>query len=263
MTRTKQIILASAVAAGVVAAVAVKWIFFPSIKDTYFTMNQQSLRQAPSGLVVVRPTHFPKSSRKGIMSDTVQVSGKPVWRVMGRNVSFKQLVAMAYGRREGRVALPADAPQGNFDFLVTVRGDQQQSLQKAVRKELGYIAQTETRDASVLALKIKNGNLPGLVVSEEGAKENVDFRDGKLYFTHLKLQAITGNMEQMLKLPVVDKTDLTNFYDFSTTWDPKTQMQMRNDATARAAVEKILNNWGLGLEPENEPVELLVVKSAS
>ena len=263
MTRTSKIILACAATAVVVAAVAVKWIFFPSIKDAYFTMNQQSFRQVPAGLVLVRPTHFPKSTRKGIMSDTIQVSGKRVWRMMGRNVTLQQLVAMAYGRSQARVVLPASAPQTNFDFLVTVRGDQQQQLQKAIRKKLGLIARPETRDEEVLTLKVANGTLPGLTVSDASAKPNVNFKDGKLYFTHMRPSALTGGLEQMLKLPVVDKTDLTNFYDFSAGWDSQMQRQIQNEATATAAIKKILNGWGLELEPDSDRVEVLVVKNAT
>jgi|ERR1039457_3895862 uncharacterized protein (TIGR03435 family) len=263
MTRTHKIVLAGTVALIIVAAVAVKWIFFPSIKDAYFTMNQQSLGQAPSGLVVVRPTHFPKSIRKGIMSDTIQVSGQRVWRMMGRNVTFQQLVAAAYGRSEARVVLPATAPKTNFDFLVTVRGNQQQQLQKAIRKKLGFIAQTETSDEEVLTLKIANGTLPGLTASDASAKPNVHFDKGKLYFTHMRPSALTEGLEQMLKLPVVDKTDLTNFYDFSAVWDSQMQRQIQNEATATAAIKKILNGWGLALEPDSDRVEVLVVKSAT
>ena len=61
MTRTTKIILAVSAVLLVIAMVAVKLVFFPSIKDAYFAMNGRSLEQVPSGLVVVRPTHFGKS----------------------------------------------------------------------------------------------------------------------------------------------------------------------------------------------------------
>ncbi len=260
MTRTGKIILASAVAAVLLAAVGVKWIFFPAVKDAYFTANNRALRQVPAGLVVVRPTHYPRSSRNGIVSDSVQVSGQRVWRMMGRNVTFKELMAVAYGRSQARVLLPATAPTNRFDFLVTVAANQQARLQAAVRKKLGYTARTETRDTDVLALKIKNGTLPGLTVSA-GGKPNVDFNQGKLHFTHMRPGMLAGGLEQVVKLPVVDQTDLTNFYDFSLAMDPKLQRQLQNDATARAAAESILAGWGLGLESDNQSVEMLVVKS--
>lgn len=114
----------------------------------------------------------------------------------------------------------------------------------------------------MLALKIKNGALPGLAVSDASAKPNVSFNKGKFSFTHMRPGMLTGGLEQMLKTPVVDQTDLANFYDFSLAMNLKTQRQLQNDTTARDAVEKILAGWGLGLEPDNQSVEMLVVKSA-
>ena len=263
MTRTGKIVLGCAVALAVLAAVAAKWIFFPSIKDDDFKMNQPSFRQVPAGLAFVRATHFPKTTHKGIMSDTAQVAGKPVWRMMGRNVTLQQLMAAAYGRPAARVLLPAAAPTNHFDFLLTVQTDQQQHLQAAIRKKLGFIAQKEMRDTDVLAMKVKDASLPGLAASDAGAKPNVNFKDGKLYFTHMRVQVLAGGLEQMLKVPVVDKTGLTNFYDFSAAWDWQMRRQMQVDTNAAAAVKKILDGWGLELEPDSSQVEMLVVKSAN
>lgn len=134
MTTAQKIIWGSAAVLVVAAALAVKWLFFPSIKDAYFTMNDRSFRQVPSGLVAVRPTHFTKSVRKGILSDNIRVAGKPIWRMMGRNITLEQLIGVAYGRSQARVVLPASAPKTNFDFIVTARGDLQKELQKAFAK---------------------------------------------------------------------------------------------------------------------------------
>jgi len=263
MTRNGKIILAGVIAVALLATAGVKWIFFPSVKDAYFTLNDRALKQVPAGFAVVRPTHFSQSSRTGIMSTMVPVHGKPVWRMTGRNVTLKQIIALAYGRSEGRVLLPASAPTNHFDFLVTVSGDQEQRLQKAIRKKLGYVAHVETHDEDVLALKIKNGALPGLAISDGGAKENVHPDKGRLYLTHLRPGMLVNGFEQILKMPVVDKTDLTNFYDFSTAWGPQIQKQIGSEATARAALDKILAEWGLGLDPTTESVEVLVVKNGS
>jgi uncharacterized protein (TIGR03435 family) len=263
MTQKAKILTICAVVLVAAAAAAVKWGFFPSIKDAYFTMSQRALDQVLAGVVFVRPTHFPKSSRQGIMSDNVEMGGKRVWRLMGRNVTFQQLIAVAYGRGQARVVVPVGAPKINFDFLDTMSADQQTHLQTAIRKKLGYVAQTEKREVNVLALKIGNGDLPGLTVSDANTKENVNFDKGKLYFTHMRLQDLTGGLEQALKTPVVDRTSLTNFYDFSVSWDAQMQRQLNNEATAAAAVKKVLDSWGLRLEPDSDEVEMLVVRSAS
>jgi len=49
---------------------------------------------------------------------------------------------------------------------------------------------------------------------------------------------------------------LTNFYDFSLVFTP----QMQRGQIDRATVEKIIGEWGLGLEPDTAQMEMLVVK---
>jgi uncharacterized protein (TIGR03435 family) len=240
----------------------VKWTLFPSIKEDYFALSDRSLRQAGSGLVVVRPTRFARSHFNGIVSAIVPNFGKPVRRTMGRNVTFQDLMAAAYGQNGHRVALPSDAPKTNFDFLVTVRARPEQKLQEAIRKTLGFVAGIESRNVDVLALKVENPDLPGLAVSDADKKENVSFNDGQLRFTHVRVGAMISGFEQVLGIPVVDRTGLTNDYDFSVAWGPEAQQQLRNGATARTLVDKILNDWGLSLKPETASVEMLAVRKA-
>jgi hypothetical protein len=51
----------------IAAAVAVKLVFFLSIRDAYFAMDSRKLQHVPAGLMVIRPTHFSKSQPNGIL----------------------------------------------------------------------------------------------------------------------------------------------------------------------------------------------------
>jgi uncharacterized protein (TIGR03435 family) len=258
MSRAQKISITSVLAVMVGVAVMVKLIWFPGVKESYFTTNVQMLRQVPTGLVAVRPTHFPTKARKGVMTDSVMVAGKPVRRMMGRNVTFRELIAAAYGSTRTRVVLPADAPGTNFDFVVTVQGDLQQSLQTAIRKQLGYSAQVEKRNTEALAVKVVDAGLPGLKVSTAAAS-SVKFDNGRYYFTHAQPGFVATRYEETLKLPVTDKTGLTNYYDFSIDWSLQTQREMRDEQTSAAVVKRFVAGWGLALEPDPDPVEMLVV----
>jgi uncharacterized protein (TIGR03435 family) len=263
MTKTKTIMLGGVLALVLVAAVvAVKMIFFPSVNDKYFQINPARLRQVPAGLVVVRPTHFPDSPQKSSPPGMMETSVKGAQWMVGRNVSLQQLIAMAYRYNPGRIALPVGAPKVNYDFLVTAPKDPEARLQSAIRRKLGYTAQPETRDTPVLALKVENPNSSGLKVST-AANENQTVKNGRLYFTHTKLSVVTDGLEGILKTPVVDKTDLTNFYDFSLIWDTKTAQQIQNNTLDNETGRKILAEWGLGLEPDTASIEMLVVKKAN
>ena len=243
----------------VAMAVVVKLVFFPSVNDRFFQISQARLRQSPPGLVVVRPTHFPDSPQKSSPPGMMETSVKGAQWMVGRNVSLQQLIAIAYSYNPGRIALPLGAPKNNFDFLVTVPKDPQPRLQSAIRKKLGYTAQVETRDTPVLALKVENPNSTGLKVST-AANENQTVKNGRLYFTHMKLSVVTDGLEGLLKMPVVDKTGLTNFYDFSLVWDTQTQRMLQSGTMDNETGQKILDGWGLGLEPDTASLEMLVVK---
>jgi uncharacterized protein (TIGR03435 family) len=255
----KAILLTSVVVLVLAAAVTVKLVFFPSVDDKYFLISPQRLAQVPSGFVIVRPTHFPSSPKKTSPPGVMQTSIKGAMRMVGRNVSFQQLIATAYSYDPAHIMLPPDAPKGNFDYLVTVPKDPPTRLQSAIRRKLGYTAQVETRDTPVLALKIENPALPGLKLST-ATREDVSPKNGRLYFTHAQLSVVTDGLEGMLKTPVVDKTGLTNFYDFSLVWDAQTQRAIQNGTMDNETGSKILAEWGLGLEPDTASMEMLVVK---
>ena len=261
-TRKTKLILGMAALVLIGAVVAVKIFFFPSLKDTYFVLNERSMRQAPMGIVVVRPTHFPKSVRKGISGMSVLVGGKQVQRFVGRNATFKEMMALAYGQNEQRVVVPWGEPKTNFDFLVTVKEKQQERLQDAIRKDLGFVAKMEERDSEVLALKVANSDLPGLTVSGNDERENVSFNDGKLEFRHMRLGMMAGGLEDVYKTAVVDKTGLTNAYNFSLAMDMQLQRQLADPASARPLVDKILAGWGLKLEKDISPMQVLVVSKS-
>ena len=246
----------------VALAVVVKLAFFPSVSDKYFVINPARLQHVPPGLVVVRPTHFPDSPQKSSPPGTMETTVKGAQWMVGRNVTFQQLMATAYSYNPGRIALPASAPKGNYDYLVTVLKDPRVRLQSAIRRKLGYTADVEEQDTPVLALKVEDPNSPGLRISASSERENTDMRNGKLYFTHQHLTVVTDGLESILKMPVLDKTGLTNFYDFSLIWDVQTAKQIQSGTLDQATGQKILAEWGLGLEPDTASLEMLVVKKA-
>ena len=161
----------------------------------------------------------------------------------------------------GASCCQSGAPKGNFDFLVTVTKDAQASLQSAIRRKLGYTAHVEARDTPMFALKVKNPNLPGLKVST-ATQEFQTQKDGRLYFTHVTLASVKENLEQIIKTPVVDKTGLMNFYDFSLIWDAQTAKQIQSGTLDIETAKNILAELGLELEPDTETIDLLVVEKA-
>jgi uncharacterized protein (TIGR03435 family) len=253
MNQTAKIVLASVILAVIAMGVAVKMIWFPAIKDIWFE-NQRQLRLAPNKLVVIRPTHFPHAQT----NDLVYVPYQNGRKLAGRNVTLQELVAIAYAYNEGRIYVPPGASAHNFDILVTVPlYTARDRLKKMIASQTGYSAAVEMRDADVLALKVENPNSPNMMLSPANEKENSNFKNGKLYLTHIKLQDITGSLENFMKTPIVDETGRSNsFYDFTLDW----KNGMNPSQLSRDDFDRIIGGWGLKLEPDTESVEMLVVK---
>ncbi|HUE36084.1 MAG TPA: TIGR03435 family protein [Candidatus Acidoferrum sp.] len=250
MNQTKTILLCIGIAVLVAIGVAVKIIWFPSVKDVWF-QNARQLRLAPRGLVVVRPTHFPNMQTNDIIYSGAQGG----MRIAGRNVTLQQLASIAYDYNPGKVYVPPGAPKNNFDFLITIPKANDR-LKKIITNRLGYTAHVETRDADVLALKVEDPNLPGLVTSGPNERQNANVKKGRMYLTHMKLQDVTSGLEYVLKTPVVDETGMSNYYDFSLAWTPRVSSGKLN----REDIDKIIGEWGLKFEPDTESMEMLVLK---
>jgi uncharacterized protein (TIGR03435 family) len=232
--------------------VAVKMIWFPSVKDAWFLGNQRGLRTAPANLVFVRPTRFPNAPTNSVVYANVNNQ----MRIAGRNVSFQDLIAVAWQYNPGLIHLPDNAPKGNFDFIVCAPGLNRDRMEKLVQSKTGFSAQEETQDTDVLALKVVDPYTTNLTASAPNEKQNVNFKKGRLYFTHTKLSDITSGLESVLKTPVEDETGLTNYYNFSLAWSRNT----RPDQLTRDDIDKIVGEWGLRFEPDTETIKMLVVK---
>jgi uncharacterized protein (TIGR03435 family) len=257
-TMTKTMVMLGSVMLLAVAATVVKSQTAASIvKDAAFEPDKDKLRALPANIEVVQPTHFPQAPAK---IKHVQ-DGDSLARTVGRNVTFRDLMAEAYDCNPGCVVLPADAPKGGFDFLVTTSPKTRKHLRLAIETQLGYTASSETRDTAVLVLRVKETSLPGLTVSTAG-EEDVNYRDGKLYFQRQPLSVIFKGLEDGLALPVVDQTGLTNSYDFSVVWNDKVMQAMREGQFNLNGVQQAMNDLGLELKSDTARMEMFTVKKA-
>src|SRR6185437_11060456 len=204
----------------VAVAIAVKLWFFPSIKDDYFALDLRSLRSAPAGLIVLRPTRFPFLKEKGVLrAEAPSSSDHHLWQ-MGRNVPLRDVIAAGYESDPLRVVMPPDATTNHFDYLMTGTSNQLVAFQALIHRKLGYVADKESRQTDVLALKIANPALGALTVSRPDEKRRIHLQKEKLYFSQIPLQTLVEIFGPFLELPAVDKTD-TNHYDFTIDWNSK------------------------------------------
>jgi uncharacterized protein (TIGR03435 family) len=240
-------------------AICMKLFFFPSVKDGWFAMNRDHLLKVPPGLVVFRPTHFHDNTYRIIVTATYKHDGHVVHWIMGRDLPLRIAIAVAYSVNRATVVLPSYAPTNHFDFLITAVDDPPARLQSAIRRELGLVAHKETRETAVLAIKVADPYRSSLTLSDPAEEPGVKIANQKLCFTHVQINDLTDSFERATDIPVIDETELTNFYDFSVPWDTKTERQLTFSASSRAAIDKMLNAIGLKLEADNAEVDLLLV----
>jgi uncharacterized protein (TIGR03435 family) len=228
------------------------------VDDSYFNPDTDSLRNAPADLVVLRPTHFSDSYAKV----SHYHENDSLVRTVGRDVPLRQAIAEAYDCTPAQVILPADAPTDRFDFLVTTSSKVRAHLRKAIEEQLHYTARRETQNTDVLVLKVSDSALPGMTVSAADESEDMNYKDGKLYFTHQPISAIVGGLSEGLNRPVLDQTGLTSAYDFSVSWGHDIETRMENGQFSVDGTRKVLAGWGLSLESSNVTMDMYVVTKA-
>jgi uncharacterized protein (TIGR03435 family) len=225
--------------------------------DSYFNPDADSLRQVPANLVVLRPTHFSDSYAK----ISHYHENDSLARTVGRDVTLRQAIAEAYDCTPAQVILPPDAPTDRFDFLVTTSSKVRAHLRTAIKNELHYTARRETQNTDVFILKVGDPALPGLVPSSADETSDMNYKDGKLYFTHEPVSVIVDGLAQGLNRPVLDQTSVTNAYDFSVIWNKDIEATMENGGFSLNGTRKVLAGWGLTLDSGNAPMDMYVVSS--
>lgn len=181
--------------------------------------------------------------------------------MVGRNQSIGQIFEMANGlaETETRIALPADMPQFNFDYLITLPGsqaDQLKALQSAIKKKLGLVGRFETLETNVLLLKPITPGVNGLTLHPAGENAGVTAIAGQIHAVGQSTAYLTTTLEYALKLPVIDQTGLGG-----KRYDYVLDEGLFDGTTDSEKVKEFFRDkFGLELVPTNMPVEMLVVE---
>jgi len=190
--------------------------------------------------------------------------GGTVWSDRGKRMGFStsvgSLLSDAYGIREDRIANAAALPKDKYDFIVSLPSHQSEALQAAIKKKLGLAAKREMRDAEVLLLKVARPNAPGLEPASVPASGNsARSSTGQYNCTNQPISNLADFLEDRLKTPVIDQTDLAGQYNIDLRWSEPGGYQNPN---LNALKQAVLDNLGLELVPATQPITMLVVEKA-
>jgi uncharacterized protein (TIGR03435 family) len=177
-------------------------------------------------------------------------------KIMGTGLPAQQVVAAAYGSDSARMISSVALPKGRFDFIACLPSGNQEALRREVRRKFHAIGKVETRDTDVMLLMQESSDASRLKPGRDGNNSSMLWRDqgSRLEFRNEPLADLASEMEALSKIPVIDKTGLTNRYDFDLNFS-QTDLENKNWDSA-------LNQVGLKLVPTNMPIEMLVVEKA-
>jgi uncharacterized protein (TIGR03435 family) len=235
------------------AVMLVKHLWFPAVADVWFQPDRQRLSEAPANVMVFRETRL-ESRVPGCLASWMP--SKPgeagIVRYMGRNEPLAEVIATAYQCLSSRVVMPPDAPTNHYDFLVTLKQQPLEHLQQAVKKMTGYVAGWQEHDTKVWVLRVRDASA---FQESTGGQSNIRFKDGRNYFTHMPINALTGFIEKGLSRPLQDQTGLSGYYDFSVAWN----IWYGRELTSDEAVKKDLAEVGLYLDEGTDSMPMMVV----
>jgi uncharacterized protein (TIGR03435 family) len=179
-------------------------------------------------------------------------------KIMGTGVSAQTLVSIAYGNdTAARTILSAKLPEDRYDFIASLPGGNAEALKQEIKRKFGVVARHETRDADVLLLKVKYPSAAGLQRSQQHSNESMMWNDSgrQLELRNEPLIDLVSELEALANTPVIDRTGLTNHFDFDLDCK-QTDMVNRNWDTVNQALDPL----GLELVPSRESIKVLVVE---
>jgi uncharacterized protein (TIGR03435 family) len=246
---------------------AVRHITKPAVDDSYFDVSSPNWSdkfrndEVPP-ILLIRPTRFVLGG--GGAAGHFGKSDRLI--LMGCNMWFDQMIHDAYDISAQRIILPANLPKGRFDYLVTVPDHPREKFQNEIKKQFGLVGKFETRETDILLLEVKNTNAPAIKVNDgTPIWKAVTRPHGWPDIYNEPITIFADNLESFLEKPVVDKTGLLGRYDIVLSWSQHLKTnQFRSLQEERDSLKKdILEEAGLELVPNREPIEVLVMEKAN
>lgn len=174
--------------------------------------------------------------------------GEQNGKMVGLGVDVGDIMQAAYGVSAGRLIYSAPVPIGRFDFISNLQKGQMEALQKAAEEKFGLVGRRQVVETNVLVLTVRYRNSAGLKPSSTTQGSGNRSNDS-IACRNRPISLLAYYLENCLKTPVVDRTDLTGNFDFDIKWD----------STPGDLKRVLLEQLGLELVPGREAIEYVVV----
>ncbi len=234
----------------------VKAIQPPDLSWETENANDRSLINAHPQLTI-RPTKFPSNS-----------SWRTVWSPTGKClgikmqpadvIKFAHLGKAFFDPISVLTITNVDLPTNYYDFICNLPHGSSNALQEAVDERFGISARFENMRTNVLNLKVSEAGIKGMLP----VKNKKPFSDGRRRYsvTGQSMKSFAGHMSQVLNIPVLDETGLTN--DFIINFHGLRLTGNHQPPSVAAVNQALLDELGLELKPDMAPVKMFVIDKA-
>jgi len=190
---------------------------------------------------------------------------------MGIAQPLQTVIQAAYQTDKLRTVVADDLPAGRYDFFAKLVPPQEPhknmpadtnwagALQKEISRRFGVVGRMESRETDVMILKPSSKGARAFKVSHQMPNGLAGKpTPGNYSFFMQPVSSLTSLLENRFQIPTLDRTGLTEKYDYSLKWDEPDFRQPNLEGLKQALNDQL----GLELVPSREPIEMLVVEKA-
>jgi len=176
-------------------------------------------------------------------------------KMLGIAQPAKIVVAAAYGMWAWQSVFEAPLPPGRFDVIANLPQGSAEALQEEVKKQFGVVAHRETRVSDVLVLRVKNPDADDLKPSLSSSRPGTRYENSEYFWTDRPFYEVVGVLGFYFEKSIIDQTGFNGLYDYHL----KVDWKRHDPATLK---QDLLDQLGLELVPDRQPIEVLVVEKA-
>ncbi len=214
---------------------------------------------------------FDAASVRPVRDDTRTWAIRQVTATRYRSVSnVMQLITWAWNVKNYQVlSAPAWTTQERFEIQATpghsANTDEQRAmLQSLLQERFALKVRHDTRQMPVYTLSVaKNGpKFAAATKNPEPGHRGINIESGMLIARSGAIADFADILTANLDRPVLNRTNLSDAYDFTLTWEPPNGKNGPWAAFGPALLSTI-RELGLRLDPAKEPVDVLVIDAVN
>jgi uncharacterized protein (TIGR03435 family) len=180
-------------------------------------------------------------------------------KALGINVAPKEMIECAFRTIDGtRTIVNAHLPKGRFDFICNLSHGASNAFCKAVQAKFGVTASHQTITTNVFILSVNNPNAPGLKPARDGDPKPAPNKPGHHASNSESMRLLIRWLRGRVHVPVLDQTGLKGNFAYSLDWDEPDANNPNDEGLKQALIDQL----GLELKPDIQPVEMLVIEKA-